>query len=175
MVLTAYSALSPVTGLSCHRRYAGIASRQLDASVGASGPHDFAVRKHAPSSEAPLASTTSRPASVTIAIRPSVGRDGGINKAVSSKRRSEKFFDGGLDRQITTWPVGQISRPAAQPQHKSHHPPRRSSKSSPSTLRPASALPNMSRIARKPSVQLVFAVASPVPKASPDGTVEVHC
>ena len=49
------------------------ASRELDASVGASGPHDFAVRKHAPSSEAPPASIASRPASVTIANRPSIG------------------------------------------------------------------------------------------------------
>ena len=34
---------------------------QLDASVGASGPHDFAVRKIAPSSLAPLASIASLP------------------------------------------------------------------------------------------------------------------
>ena len=74
MVLTVSSALSPVTGLCCHRRQRSCL-RQLDASVGASGPHDFAVRKQAPSSEAPPASTASRPASVTIASRPSVGRD----------------------------------------------------------------------------------------------------
>jgi hypothetical protein len=43
MVLTVSFALSPVTGLSCHRRLR-IITRQLDASVGASGPHDFAVR-----------------------------------------------------------------------------------------------------------------------------------
>src|SRR5665213_1719853 len=35
--------LSLVTGLSCHHRRADISAR-LDASVGASGPHDFAVR-----------------------------------------------------------------------------------------------------------------------------------
>jgi hypothetical protein len=40
---TAYSVLSPVTGLSCHRRRRDT-SRRLDASVGASGPHGFAVR-----------------------------------------------------------------------------------------------------------------------------------
>jgi hypothetical protein len=40
---TAYTALSPVTGLSCHRHRRDT-SRQLDASVGASGPHGFAVR-----------------------------------------------------------------------------------------------------------------------------------
>jgi len=40
---TAYTALSPVTGLSCHRRRRN-RFRRLDASVGASGPHGFAVR-----------------------------------------------------------------------------------------------------------------------------------
>jgi hypothetical protein len=57
MVLTAYFVLSPVTGLFCHRRWriealsarSGSQNlRQLDASVGASGPHDFAVRDKAP-------------------------------------------------------------------------------------------------------------------------------
>jgi hypothetical protein len=43
MVLTAYSVLSPATGLFCHRRLARLLAR-LDASVGASGPHAFAVR-----------------------------------------------------------------------------------------------------------------------------------
>ncbi len=46
MVLTVSFELSPVTGLSCHRRLADT-SAKLDASVGASGPHDFAVRPHA--------------------------------------------------------------------------------------------------------------------------------
>jgi hypothetical protein len=43
MVLTAYFVLSPVTGLSCHRRLVNIFTK-LDTSVGVSGPHDFAVR-----------------------------------------------------------------------------------------------------------------------------------
>jgi hypothetical protein len=47
MVLTAYFALSLVTGLVCHHRpKEAFASQELDASVGASGPHDFAVRKN---------------------------------------------------------------------------------------------------------------------------------
>jgi hypothetical protein len=45
MVLTAYSVLSPVTGLCCHR-HPWILPRDLNASVGASGPHGFAVRSH---------------------------------------------------------------------------------------------------------------------------------
>jgi hypothetical protein len=40
---TAYFVLSPVTGLFCHRRLQATACK-LDTSVGASGPHDFAVR-----------------------------------------------------------------------------------------------------------------------------------
>ena len=55
---------------------AKVAFRQLDASVGASGPHDFAVREQSHSSFDVAASTASRPASVTIAKRPSGGRDG---------------------------------------------------------------------------------------------------
>jgi hypothetical protein len=43
MVLTVSSALSPVIGLFCHRRLQRL-NRKLDASVEASGPHDFAVR-----------------------------------------------------------------------------------------------------------------------------------
>jgi len=43
MVLTAYSALSSATGLFCHRHRRNY-FRQLDTSVGVSGPHDFAVR-----------------------------------------------------------------------------------------------------------------------------------
>jgi hypothetical protein len=54
-----YFVLSPVTGLFCHRRRRKC-FRQLDASVGASGPHDFAVRVSALSSAAPLASIASR-------------------------------------------------------------------------------------------------------------------
>jgi hypothetical protein len=98
MVLTVSFVISPVTGLFCHRRFTDIdasrpgrvrcVSAELDASVGASGPHDFAVRNiavrlHAVISSRPkdrpattvradaVASTASRPAFVTIASRPS--------------------------------------------------------------------------------------------------------
>jgi len=56
MVLTVSFVLSPVTGLVCHRHSrtdvlsapgrADLNIRELDASVGASGPHDFAVRNN---------------------------------------------------------------------------------------------------------------------------------
>jgi hypothetical protein len=42
MVLTVFFVISSVIGLGCHRRLAFTA--KLDASVEASGPHDFAVR-----------------------------------------------------------------------------------------------------------------------------------
>src|ERR1700744_2272566 len=46
---------------------------RLDASVGASGPHDFTVRRTSAFVKAPPTSPASRPASVTIASRPSGG------------------------------------------------------------------------------------------------------
>ena len=54
-------ALSPVTGLVCHRRRRDAKHhRRLDASVGASGPHDFAVRDR-PSSPKGFAGLCSSP------------------------------------------------------------------------------------------------------------------
>jgi hypothetical protein len=70
MVLTVSFVLSPVIGLFCHRRLAEFSSAKLDASVEASGPHDFAVRELSAFVNALLASTASRPTSVTIAKRP---------------------------------------------------------------------------------------------------------
>src|SRR5438105_13226519 len=69
---TAYIALSPVNGLSCHRRpQEALASHELDTSVAVSGPHDFAVRDRPRSSVAALASTASHRTVVTISSRPS--------------------------------------------------------------------------------------------------------
>src|SRR5450631_3358681 len=92
----AYVVLSPVTGLFCHRRQrikfclspvGPTQLRELDASVGASGPHDFAVRCNISRPRAgdrsqvfrpalrshraqnAAASTTTHPAFVTIMIR----------------------------------------------------------------------------------------------------------
>jgi hypothetical protein len=62
MVLTVSFELFPVIGLCCHRhRRDAKHHRQLDVSVETSEPHDFAVRKIALSSSAPLASITSPP------------------------------------------------------------------------------------------------------------------
>jgi hypothetical protein len=47
MVLTVSFALSPVTGLCCHRHQRNL-FRQLDASVGASGPHGLKYTESEP-------------------------------------------------------------------------------------------------------------------------------
>src|SRR3954447_7307307 len=70
MVLTVSFVISSVIGLCCHRRQQN-EFRQLDASIEASGPHDFAVREKLRIVERAFASTASRPAFVTIASRPS--------------------------------------------------------------------------------------------------------
>ncbi len=81
-----------------------LASQELDTSVGVSGPHDFSVRRKALSSLAPLASTASRPASVTIANRPSVGRDGNRYRLIWVFGKSEYFCKRGWTRGTTDWP-----------------------------------------------------------------------
>jgi hypothetical protein len=59
MVLTVSFVLSPVTGFVVTVAPKKLVSRELDASVGASGPHDFAVRKPSAFVNAPPASTAS--------------------------------------------------------------------------------------------------------------------
>jgi hypothetical protein len=72
MVLTVSFALSPVIGLTCHRRRRDV-FRRLDAGIEASGPHDFAVRfRHAFVFRTQSVHRIPRPTSVTIAKRPSV-------------------------------------------------------------------------------------------------------
>jgi hypothetical protein len=121
---TAYFVLSPAIGLSCHRRLRryGLsktrsgrhAHRKLDAGVEASGPHDFAVRFSAVRLRAQriahgsikpalrslpragtAASIASRPAFVTIAIRPSVGRDGESYSLIWISEKPKYFCERG--------------------------------------------------------------------------------
>jgi hypothetical protein len=86
----------PGDRLSCHRRQWSC-FRQLDASVGASGPHGFAVRESALSSLAPFASIASRLASVTISSRPSVRQDGERHAGDLGRKEIEIFLRTGLD------------------------------------------------------------------------------
>src|SRR6202795_3438345 len=57
MVYGLYRALPGEPGFLATVTPEKLASQELDTSVGVSGPHDFAVRKSAPSSLAQLAST----------------------------------------------------------------------------------------------------------------------
>ena len=108
MVLTVSFALSPVTGLVCHRHQRNC-FHQLDASVGASGPHDFAVRLSARSSPARQASTASpAPRFVTIAKRPSCGQKTRGNMPVicptsQAKRSAANWHDGQITRGDAYW------------------------------------------------------------------------
>jgi hypothetical protein len=79
MVLTVSFVLSPVTGLFCHRHRA--VARQLDASVGASGPHDFAVRVSVARPARRRVHRIPPPTSVTIAKRPS--EEAGPNRYIA--------------------------------------------------------------------------------------------
>jgi hypothetical protein len=75
---TAYNVISPVIGFLATVAGEKFSSRRLDTSTEVSGPHAFAVRRQALSSEAQPASIASSPASVTIAIRPFVGWTAGL-------------------------------------------------------------------------------------------------
>jgi hypothetical protein len=96
MVLTVSFVLSPVTGLCCHRRQQVITC-QLDASVGASGPHDFAVRVTRCSSAAHQRPPHPAPTSVTCA-RPLCGTGWRAYNFDLGQRRKEIFLQTGLDR-----------------------------------------------------------------------------
>ena len=112
MVLTAYFALSPVIGLSCHRRLADT-SAKLDAGVEASGPHDFTVRSRRHSSLVPP-----RPSHPLPYVRDDretplcVGRDASDVEVIWVKREPEYFCEGGWTGGWRHSPTGKISRPA---------------------------------------------------------------
>jgi hypothetical protein len=129
--------LSPVIGLVCHRHLriwrvktrlgshtsANLtpASRRQNHTTSPSAESIIRLRTirqltglvdppcHPLTSPDAAASTASRPASVTIAIRPSVGRNGNGYKSDLGKTRTEIFLQKGLDRKMTDLPVGQIS------------------------------------------------------------------
>jgi len=111
MVLRLIRALLGEPMLVCHRRLAQAfgAHAKLDASVGASGPHDFAVRVCAARQSAHPRPPHPRPAFVTIAIAPlRLGRDGEAYSIDSSFGKSEYFLREGIDRDLRAVVVGQI-------------------------------------------------------------------
>src|SRR6059058_2799528 len=92
VVLTVSFVISPVIGLCCHRRFA---CTKLDASVEASGPHDFAVRvQHRSSAVLTIASIASRPASVTIASAPRWDETARLGRCFASARNPFIFLIG---------------------------------------------------------------------------------
>jgi hypothetical protein len=98
---TAYFVLSPATSFLA-TVVMRTKSAKLDASVGASGPHDFAVRNCAVRPRqcwrcCALRPPHPAPTFVTIAKRPSIGTGWRINKTVSTERRNEIFLQTGLD------------------------------------------------------------------------------
>ena len=91
---TAYIALSPVTGLSCHRHPRKLPSANLTP---ASGRQDHTTSPSASGALrrcAPSASTASRLTSVTIAKRPFVGTGRGeLVEMICPTAKAEYFFD----------------------------------------------------------------------------------
>jgi hypothetical protein len=108
MVLTVSFVLSPVTGLVCHRHWRSCL-RQLDTSVGVSGPHDFAVRfsavrqEHIRVHRIPPRVRDDRDTPL------SVGRNGSGYRSDLGIVKTEIFLREGLDTKIAEEPVGQIS------------------------------------------------------------------
>ena len=96
---TASFVLSPVTGLVCHRHLRDAKHhRKLDASIGAPGPHDFAVRKRCRSSSA-----SPRPPHPALNVRddayaPLVSAGRAKHAADLAFRQSEEFFRQALDK-----------------------------------------------------------------------------
>jgi hypothetical protein len=70
----------------------------LTPAIGASGPHDFAVRERLRSSFANSASTASHRACRDVRNAPLIGRDGTEYAADLGQKQSGIFFAKGLDR-----------------------------------------------------------------------------
>src|ERR1700716_2961589 len=150
MVLTVSFVLSPVTGLDCHRhqriKVSSAPGRVDSASANltpASGRQDHttspyaaivsrpravdrsqifrpALRSHRAQNAA--ASTASHPASVTIAIRPSVGWDGGVIELILARPKAEYFSNPGWTLicptgclRVKALPSSAIDLPSAAP------------------------------------------------------------
>ena len=110
--VTAYSGLSPETGLCCLRRLPITACRaregprspidRLDPSIGGPGPHAFAVREECfrprvKRAEHPHVHRLPLPTSVTIAIRPSCGGGMRADNHVFPKNGRGIFYAKGVD------------------------------------------------------------------------------
>jgi hypothetical protein len=91
-----------------------LVSQEFDASVGASGPHDFAVRnkrfvQRGFSRLTPLRPPHSTPTSVTIMIRPLTGWDGRVLDVIWVNRTPEYFAKPSWTAQIRLNPFDKIA------------------------------------------------------------------
>jgi hypothetical protein len=102
MVLTVSFVLSPVIGLSCHRRQRN-GFHRLDASVEASGPYDFAVHVSAVRQRRHPRPPHPCPTFVTIAKRPFVWAGMAEHMQVIWVKGESKYFC------RAGWTEGQIS------------------------------------------------------------------
>jgi hypothetical protein len=93
MVLTAYFALSRVTGLSCHPRLQIIIC-ELNISVGMPGPHDFAVHVSTFRQACCRVHRIPHPTLVTIAKRPSWWEQDSAKMRVIWGQRKANYFLG---------------------------------------------------------------------------------
>jgi hypothetical protein len=86
--------------------------RQFNASVGASGPHGFAVRERALRPAHSRVHRIPRPTLVTIAKRPSCGGHGTAQdiELILADDEAEYFREQDWTRQLRQEPVGQINR-----------------------------------------------------------------
>ena len=103
VVLTVSFVISLVIGLFV--TIACGSPRKLDAGIEAPGPHDFAVRRRARSSKRRLRPPHPAPTSVTIAKRPSAGRDGRRYGCDLGQVETKIFLQMGLDRRKQVDPV----------------------------------------------------------------------
>jgi hypothetical protein len=96
--------------LDCHRRpREALASHELDASIGASGPHDFAVRVAPFVLRAPARPPHPAPYVRDDRDTPLLwARDGRAGSADLPDGESGIFFAAGLDRILVICPTGQI-------------------------------------------------------------------
>jgi hypothetical protein len=106
MVLTVSFVLSPVIGLFV--TVICVMKRKLDASVEASGPHDFAVRVSTFRQACFSVHRIPYPTSVTIAIRPSCGTGWRRCRSDLGESRTEMFLQNGLDSPNQIDPLQQI-------------------------------------------------------------------
>ena len=117
--------LFPVTGLCCHRRQRDAKKnsrhhRQLDASVGASEPHDFAVRQPRRSSARKTRDDVAQrpphpaPTFVTMANAPLSGTGRTAKATDLLEKQSGKFFARGLDTPNQLDGVGVFALPPRQ-------------------------------------------------------------